>query len=104
MIMNSGLISLNLLSSILTCINLFLYVGNIGEIISFLPAYFSAFLIMSILMINFLDHYIQGMLCIGLNIATAISTAESLQTAIKTKNYNDIDERMAISSTLASII
>jgi uncharacterized protein with PQ loop repeat len=104
MIISPSLIIINVITTFLSCVNLLLYVVYTGKIKDFLPKYFVSFVMSSFLTMNFASHEFVGSMCSVLTILTSVSSLESIQEALKTKDFNAIDIGMAFSGLLASAV
>ena len=99
-----SLIVVNVITAVLSGINVFLYEVYSGRSKVFFKGYLVFLLMWTILILRFTSFHIQGLFAVILSILSTISTAEALRNAIKLRNYKCIDANMAISGAMCSVI
>jgi uncharacterized protein with PQ loop repeat len=98
------LIFCNLITTVASGFNLFLYVFSTKALLSFVPKYLVVFSTLNTLAFFYAASQEIGVVCSVLSIITAVASAEPLRSAVKTQEYSHVDVPMAFSGMICAAV
>ena len=103
-IWSMGLLIVNIFTTVLSFINLFLYVYKTGILPSFIGLYIGVFAVITSLSVFAMSPENLGLVCMMLTIGTSTSTLECVKNAAEKQDYRFVDLKMSCSMLFSATV